>query len=80
MVLPRREAVVTARVQGQYLPAENQIQIVSRSVTEMRITVPPGWAQNGQLFWNGLMLDKIEGPGCFILTIDKELLHAARCQ
>ena len=80
VVLPRREPVVTARVQGQYLPAENQIQIVSRSVTEMRITVPPGWAQNGQLFWNGLMLDKIEGPGCFILTIDKELLHAARCQ
>ena len=80
VVLPRREPVVTARVQGQYLPAEKQIQIVSRTVTEMKITVPPAWAQDSRLFWNGLMLEKIEGPGCFVLTINKELLNAARCQ
>lgn len=80
VILPRREPVVTARVQAQYLPGEKQIQIVSRMVTEMRITVPPAWSPGAQLFWNGLMLDKIDGPGCFVLSIDKELLHAARCQ
>ena len=42
---PRRDAdracrsaivTVTARVQGQYLPADNEIQIVSRTITEMK--------------------------------------------
>ncbi len=80
VLLPRREPLVTARVQAEYLPSEKQVQIVSRTVTEMRVTVPPAWAQGAQLFWNGLMLDKLEGPGCLVLSIDKELLHAARCQ
>jgi predicted esterase len=79
VILPRREQLVTARVQAEYLPAEKQVQIVSRTVTEMRITVPDAWAQDTQLFWNGLVLEKLEGPGCVLLSIDKELLHAARC-
>jgi hypothetical protein len=45
----------------------------------MRVTVPEQWAGAG-LFWNGLSLEKIERPGCLLLTIDKELLHAAACQ
>ncbi len=79
IVLSRRDAFVTARVQGQYLPAEKQIQIMSRTVTEMRLTVPPQWA-GSKLFWNGLVLEKIDAPGCYRLTIDKELLHAAPCR
>jgi predicted esterase len=79
VVLPRRDATVTARVEAQFLPADREIQIVSRTVTEMRVTVPPQWAQDSRLLWNGLTLEKIEGPGCFVLTVEKELLHAARC-
>jgi hypothetical protein len=79
VVLPRRDAAVTARVEAQYLPAEREIQIVSRTVTEMRVTVPPQWAQDSHLLWNGLTLEKLEGPGCFVLTVEKELLHAAKC-
>ena len=80
VIVPRRETIITARVQAQYLPEEKQLQIVSRTVTEMKITVPPAWAEGGKLFWNGLALEKIDGPGCYVLSIDRELLRAARCQ
>ena len=50
------------RVQGQYLPAEREMQIVSRTIKEMRVTIPPQWAQDSRLFWNGLALEKIEAP------------------
>jgi hypothetical protein len=80
VVLPRRDAMVTARVEAQFLPADREIQIVSRTVTEMRVTVPPQWAQESKLLWNGLTLEKVDGPGCYVLTVEKELLHAAKCQ
>jgi predicted esterase len=79
IVLPRRDPVITARVQAQYLPAEKEIQIVSRTIKQMRVTVPPHWAEGAKLFWNGLPLNKIEAAGCWVLTIDKELLHSAKC-
>jgi len=79
IVLPRRDLVITARVEAQYLPADKEIQIVSRTVKEMRVTIPPHWAEGTKLFWNGLSLEKIEGAGCWVLTVEKELLHAARC-
>jgi hypothetical protein len=79
VVVPRRDPVVTARVQAKYLPAEREIQIVTRTVKEMRVTIPPQWAEETRLYWNGLALEKIDGPGCYILTEESELLHAARC-
>src|SRR5689334_16437553 len=80
VVVPRPEAVVTARVRGQFLAAEREVQVVSRTVTEMKVTIPPAWAQDSRLSWNGLAIEKIEAPGCYLLTIEKELLHAAKCQ
>jgi hypothetical protein len=67
-------------VRAQYIPADKEIQIVSRTVKEMKVAVPPQWAADSRLYWNGLALEKLESPGCYLLTIDKELLHAARCQ
>jgi predicted esterase len=79
IVLPRREMVVSARVEAQYVPDDKDIQIVSRTVKELRVTIPPHWAQGGRLYWNGLSLEKIDSPGCFLLSVEKELLHAAPC-
>jgi predicted esterase len=79
IVLPRRDPVVTARVEAQYLPADKEIQIVSRTIQEMRVTIPPHWALDSRLYWNGLALDRIEGPGCLLLKMEKELLHAVKC-
>ena len=80
VVLPRRDAIVTARVEAQYLPADKEIQVVSRTVKEMKVTIPPQWAADSKLYWNGLVLEKIDSPGCYLLTIDRELLHSAKCQ
>jgi hypothetical protein len=79
IIIPRRDPVVSARVEAQYLPAEKQIQIVSRTATEMRVTVAPHWVP-ATLFWNGLSLEDLKEPGCYVLTVEKELLHAAKCR
>ncbi|MGA7235959.1 MAG: hypothetical protein WBY44_09780 [Bryobacteraceae bacterium] len=76
--LPRPDAVVTARVQGKYDAEFKTVQIVSRSVSEMRVTIPPQWVP-ADLYWNGLEIENIVKPGCYLLTIDKELLNAAPC-
>jgi hypothetical protein len=77
--VPRRESAVSARVQAEYLPAEKTIQIISRTVTEMRVTVPPAWVP-GSLLWNGLTLEEIKEPGCWALSMQKEILHAEKCK
>src|SRR5262249_29797496 len=80
VVLPKRDAVVTARVQGDSLPAEREVRSVSRTVKEMKVPIPPRWAGESRLAWTGLALEKIEAPGCYLLTIEKDLLRAAKCQ
>jgi predicted esterase len=79
IVVPRRDPVVTARVKAEYSPETRQIVIISRSVTEMRITIPPDWIP-ADLVWNGLTLDNIKTAGCQALKLEKELLHTAPCQ
>ena len=75
----RVDAAPTARVQGKYEMDDKLVLIISRTVTEMRVTIPEQWVGSG-LLWNGLALEKIEKPGCIFLTVDKELLHAAECK
>jgi hypothetical protein len=79
ITLPRRDSGVTARVQAQYLPAEKEIQIVSRTITEMRVTVAPEWIP-ATLLWNGLSLENLQEAGCWLLSVQKELLHAEKCK
>jgi hypothetical protein len=79
ITLPRRDSGVTARVQAQYLPAEKEIQIISRTITEMRLTVAPEWIP-ATLLWNGLSLENLEEAGCWVLSVQKELLHAEKCK
>ncbi len=78
VVLPVHETVVSARVQGKYDPETKGIDIISRTVTEMKVNLPPQWLP-ALLSWNGLTLENISKPGCLLLTIDKEILHAATC-
>jgi hypothetical protein len=79
ITLPRRETGVTARVQAQYLPAEKEIQIVSRTITEMRVTVAPWWVP-ATLVWNVLTLLNLNEAGCWMLSVQKELLRAEKCK
>jgi len=77
--VPRREGAASARVQAEYLPAEKVIQIISRTVTGMRVTVPAHWVP-GSLLWNGLTLEELKEPGCWDLSMQKEILHAEKCK
>ena len=79
IVVPRRDPVVTARVKAEYLSDFHQIVLISRSITEMHVTLPPEWIP-GDLLWNGLTLENVKAPGCYALRLEKELLHAAPCQ
>jgi hypothetical protein len=78
ILVPHLDFLPTARVQGKYDPEQKEILVISRGVTEMRLTIPDAWA-GASLLWNGVALDKIDKPGCVLLTIDKELLHAGAC-
>lgn len=79
IVVPRRDPVVTARVKAEYQPDSHQIVVISRSLTEMRLTIPPEWIP-ADLVWNGLTLDTVKTAGCQALKLEKELLHSAPCQ
>ena len=79
IVLPKRDAFVTARAQARYVPEDKEIQIVTRTVTQLQVTVPPQWVP-ATLYWNGLSLDDIKTAGCIELKMEKELLRSERCQ
>jgi hypothetical protein len=78
IVLPKRGASVTARVQAKYLPEDNEIRIVTRAVAELRVTLPQQWLP-ATLYWNGLTMEQLKTPGCMLLKVEKELLHAEKC-
>jgi hypothetical protein len=78
IIVPRHDTGVTARVRAQFLPAEKQIEIVSRTVTAMRVTLPQEWLPAG-ILWNGLTLENVSEPGCRTLSMQKELLKSAKC-
>ena len=78
VIVPRHEAVVTARVQGRYDSDQKQVLVISRTVTKMNVTLPAHWLP-ATLLWNGLPLENATQPGCIQLTIDHELLHATPC-
>ena len=78
IVLPAKPTLVTARVQAKYMVADNEIRIVSRTVTELRVTVPAQWVPV-TLYWNGLPIEEIGAAGCLALTMRDELLHSEKC-
>jgi hypothetical protein len=78
IVIPRRAPIVTARVQAKHADEEKEIQIISRTVTEMQVTIPAQWIP-ATLNWNGVALVKVEAPGCRLLVIEKALESAKPC-
>jgi len=78
IVLPKREEVITARVQGRYLPDQKEVFLISRAVTQMRVHIPADWAPVS-LSWNGLDLVKAESAGCWVLSMEKDPPEASKC-
>jgi hypothetical protein len=78
IVLPKREEVITARIQGRYLPDQKELLLISRAVTEVRVRIPAEWTPVS-VSWNGLDVVKAESGGCWVLSLEKDLPAAAKC-
>ncbi len=74
---PRAEPV-TARVRARYLPDLQEVEVVSRAVTQMKITLPAPWLPV-KISWNGTDVANATAAGCWLLDERKELLSAAPC-
>jgi hypothetical protein len=75
---PRAEPV-TARVRAQYLPDLQEVEVVSRAITQMKVTLPQPWVP-ARINWNGTELTNATTGGCWLLDERKELLSAKPCQ
>jgi hypothetical protein len=78
IILPKRAPGVTARVQGKYLAEEKEIQVISRTVTEMRVEIPAQWVP-AVLNWNGVPLERVNAAGCRLLRVEKAIQQAEAC-
>jgi hypothetical protein len=74
---PRAEPV-TARVRAQYLPDLQEVEVVSRAIAQMKLTLPEAWLPV-KINWNGTEVASATAAGCWLLDEQKELLTAKRC-
>lgn len=79
VVFPKREELLTARVRARYLPELREVEVISRAVTQMKVTLPAAWLP-AKINWNGSQVAKAEAAGCWLLDEQKELLSARRCE
>jgi hypothetical protein len=79
IVMPKRDELITARVQAKYTPEIKEVFIISRAVSQMRVEVPQAWAPV-RLSWNGIDLVKEAAGGCWMLSMEKDPPHATPCQ
>lgn len=77
-IAPRAEPV-TARVRAQYLPDLQEVEVVSRAIAQMKLTLPESWLP-AKITWNGTEVANATAAGCWLLDEEKELLSAKRCQ
>ena len=75
---PRQETV-TARVRAQFLPDLQEVEVVSRAITQMKLTLPQSWLPV-KINWNGTEVANATNPGCWLLDEQKEILSAKPCQ
>ena len=78
IVVPKREELTTARVQGRFAPELRELLVMSRAVSQMRLTIPPAWVP-AAMNWNGTDLGKADAPGCWLLDENNALLSARKC-
>jgi hypothetical protein len=79
IIVPKRDPVVTARVQARHIPETDSVEIISRQASALRVTAPRQWVPV-EVNWNGLGMEKITEPGCIELWIEKELLRSGKCR
>lgn len=67
ILVPKREELLTARFQGEFLPESREVQLVSRGVAALRLRLPQFWTP-ARISWNGLEAGAADRPGCWEIT------------
>jgi hypothetical protein len=78
VIAPRAETV-TARVRAQYLPDLQEVEVITRAIAQMKLTLPESWLP-AKINWNGTEVAHATTGGCWLLDEQKELLTGKRCQ
>jgi len=68
IVLPKREEMLTARLQAEFLVEAGEVQLISRGVEALRLRLPAFWTP-ARISWNGLEAGSAERAGCWELII-----------
>jgi hypothetical protein len=66
--LPKRQEVITMRIQAHYSAQAKEVVIVSRTVATIELTIPPHWIPV-RVNWNGAQVAEAQNPGCVVLSI-----------
>ncbi len=74
---PRAEPL-TARVRAQFLPDMQEVEVISRSIAQLRLNIPAAWLP-AKINWNGSDLVTATAAGCWLLDEQQELLTAKPC-
>jgi hypothetical protein len=76
---PRAEPV-TARVRAQYLPELQEVEVVSRAIAQMKVTLPESWLPGqDQLEWHRSS-QRITRPAAGCWMSRRSCSRAKRCQ
>ncbi len=79
IVIPKAEETATARIQGSFNLERHELQLISRTVSGVELTLPPPWAPTA-LNWNGVDAAKLETAGCWSLTLADNAITVRKCQ
>ncbi len=66
-VLPKRQELVTARIQAEFLSESREVLLISRGVAELRISLPRYWTP-ARINWNGQDAGTADAAGCWFLS------------
>lgn len=76
IILPKRDEAVTVRAQVQFLADSRELLVITRGVTELRVTLPDYWLPC-PINWNGNQMGKADSPGCWLLAAGSQ---ARKCE
>src|SRR5271157_5953071 len=79
-IAEEKPAVALVQRGKERIRVDTRIVLPKRdSAVTARVQAPSAWTP-ATLYWNGLSLQDLKTPGCYALTVEKELLHAAPCE
>ena len=67
IVLPKRAELVTVRVQAQFLADSRELLVITRGITELRVTLPD-YCVPCPINWNGNQAGQADSAGCWLLA------------